>query len=107
MVTIIKDWCVVYLFGMPDGSNMTERWGRVVVGTVLMDGEQKMAPGDYVCSEPVTRTSGNLLRTRAGKAYSLFGDGRTQELPVTQLAKVRAGVAIETIFQEMEQEGYL
>jgi hypothetical protein len=105
LVTIIKDWCVVYLFGMPDGSNMTERWGRVVIGTVLIDGEQLMAPGDYLCSEPVIGASEKLLRTRAGKAYSLFGDGRTQDLPVTQLAKVRAGVPIDSILQEMEQQG--
>jgi hypothetical protein len=95
---------VVFLFGMPDGSHMDERWGRVVIGTVLMDAEQRMAPGDYVCSEPVVRTSGTLLRTQAGKAYSLFGDGRTLDLPVTQLAKVQAGVAIETILKEMEQQ---
>ena len=86
---------------------MDERWGRVVVGTVLMDGEQLMAPGDYICSEPVTRTSGNLLRTRAGKAYSLFGEGRTQELPVTLLDKVQAGISIEIICQELQQDNKL
>jgi hypothetical protein len=104
VVTIIKDWCVVYFFGMPDGSNMNERWGRVVTGTVAMDGSQHAAPGDFICSEPVVKTTGDLLTTRSGKAYSLFGEGRTQELPVTQLAKVQAGLAMETILKEMAQE---
>lgn len=89
MVTILKNWHMVYLFGLPDGSNMQQRWGRLVTGEVVMDGEQAIKPGTRICSEPVLRSPGNLVHTRTGKVYSLFGEGQTVELPATLLDKLR------------------
>ena len=81
---------MVYLFGMPDGSNLEQRWGRVVTGEVVLDGNQHHNPGDRVCTMPVSRSPGNLVHTRTGDVYTLFGEGTTVELPVTVLPQLQA-----------------
>ena len=90
MVTVLKNWSMVYLFGMPDGSNLEQRWGRVVTGEVVMDGKQHYKPGDRLCTSPVLRSPGKLVHTRTGEVYTLFGDGLTVELPVTVLPQLQA-----------------
>lgn len=80
---------MVYLFGLPDGSNMQQRWGRLVTGEVVIDGEQAIKPGARICTDPVLRSPGNLVHTKTGKVYSLFGEGQTVELPATVLEKLR------------------
>ena len=37
---------------------------------------------------PVSRLQGNLVHTRAGEVYTLFGEGLTVELPVTVLPQL-------------------
>lgn len=81
---------MVYLFGMPDGSNLQQRWGRVVTGEVVIDGKQQHSPGDRLCSMPISRSPGNLVHTYSGDVYTLFGDGVTVELPVTVLPQLQA-----------------
>jgi hypothetical protein len=80
----------VYLFGMPDGSKLEQRWGRVVTGEVVIDGKQQHSPGDRLCSMPISRSPGNLVHTRTGETYTLFGEGLTVELPVTVLPQLQA-----------------
>ncbi|GAA0859558.1 hypothetical protein [Aliiglaciecola litoralis] len=89
MVTVLKNWSMVYLFGLPDGSQMHQRWGRVVTGEVLLDGKHSHVPGDKICTDAVLRSPGNLVHTRTGEVYSLFGQGATLELPVTQLQRLQ------------------
>lgn len=89
MVTVLQNWSMVYLFGLPDGSQMHQRWGRVVTGEVLLDGKHNYMLGDKICTDPVLRSPGNLVHTRTGLVYSLFGDGVTLELPVTQLHRLQ------------------
>ena len=90
MVTVLKNWSMVYLFGLPDGSNMHQRWGRVVIGEVVLDGMQQIKPGSRLCSTSILRSPGNLVHTRNGDVYSLFGEGNSLELPVTQLARLQS-----------------
>lgn len=97
MVIVLKDWTMVYLFGMPDGSQPGTRWGRVVIGTVVMDGSQQRQPGSYLCSDPIIRSPGNLAQSRTGQSFSLFGEGNEVELPVSILDKLRAGVPLNDI----------
>ena len=80
---------MVYLFGMPDGSNLQQRWGRVVTGEVVIDGKQQHSPGDRLCSMPISRSPGNLVHTHSGDVYTLFGEGITVELPVTVLPQLQ------------------
>jgi hypothetical protein len=35
---------MVYLFGVPDGSNLEQRWGRGVTGEVVIDGNNFINP---------------------------------------------------------------
>lgn len=81
---------MVYLFGMPNGSNLQQRWGRVVTGEVVIDGKQQHSPGDRLCSMPISRSPGNLVHTHSGDVYTLFGEGITVELPVTVLPQLQA-----------------
>lgn len=90
MVTVLKNWSMVYLFGMPDGSNLQQRWGRVVTGEVVMDGKHLHSPGERLCTMPVSRSPGNLVHTHNEEVYSLFGEGKSVELPVTALPQLRA-----------------
>lgn len=92
MITLVRDWSMVYLFGTPDGQNMTKRWGRVMWGIVVMDGYGKFKPDDYVCSGPVLKSSADTVHTRAGHVYSLSGAGNEIELPVTLLPRLRDGI---------------
>ena len=77
MVTVLKNWSMVYLFGVPDGSKLEQRWGRVVTGEVVLDGKQLYKPGDRLCTMPVSRSPENLVHTRTGDVYTLFGEGLT------------------------------
>ena len=90
---------MVYLFGRPDGSNLEQRWGRVVTGEVVIDGNQHHKPGDRLCSMPVSRSPGNLVHTRTGEVYTLFGEGITVELPVTVLPQLMALESVKEIAQ--------
>ncbi|MFT4809645.1 MAG: hypothetical protein ACJA11_003395 [Glaciecola sp.] len=94
---------MVYLFGMPDGSNLEQRWGRVVTGEVVIDGKQLYNPGDRLCTSPVSRSPGNLVHTRAGEVYTLFGEGLTVELPVTVLPQLMALESVKEIAQATGQ----
>ncbi len=105
MVTILKNWHMVYLFGLPNGSNMQQRWGRVITGEVVMNGDASIKPGDKICSDPVLRSPGDLVHTRTGKVYSLFGQGHTLELPVTVLDELRKGVS-PTVLNETVGEDW-
>lgn len=103
MVIVLKDWTMVYLFGLPDGSEPEQRWGRVVTGTVVIDGSQQRQPGAYLCSDPIIRSPGNLAQSRGGQSFSLFGTGREVELPVTQLDKLREGVPVDNILASLKE----
>jgi hypothetical protein len=103
LVTVLKNWSIVYLFGMPDGSNLEQRWGRVVTGEVVMDGNQHHKPGDKVCTMPVSRSPGNLVHTRTGEVYSLFGEGITVELPVTVLPQLQALESVKELVDSVAQ----
>jgi hypothetical protein len=87
----------VYLFGMPDGSKLEQRWGRVVTGEVVMDGNQHHKPGDKLCTMPVSKSPGNLVHTSTGETYTLFGEGLTVELPVTVLPQLQALGSVKTL----------
>lgn len=102
LVIVLKDWTMVYLFGMPDGSEPEQRWGRVVTGTVVIDGSQQCQPGTYLCSDPISRSPGTLAQTHTGQSFSLFGQGKEIELPVTHLDKLRAGIAIDSILADSD-----
>ena len=97
MVTVLKNWSMVYLFGLPDGSNLEQRWGRVVTGEVVIDAKQHHNPGDRLCSMPVSRSQGNLVHTRTGEVYTLYGEGLTVELPVTVLPQLQALEPVEKL----------
>jgi len=88
---------MVYLFGKSDGSDLEQRWGRVVTGEVVMDGKQHYKPGDRLCTTPVLRSLGNLVHTRTGEVYTLFGEGLTIELPVTVLPQLLAMESVKTL----------
>lgn len=103
MVTVLKDWTMVYLFGMPDGSQPETRWGRILIGTVVMDGTQRLEPGAYMCSDPIVHSPGNIAKSRTGQSFSLFGDGREVELPVTCLDELRSGVSLEKVIQNLKE----
>jgi hypothetical protein len=81
---------MVYLFGVPDGSNLGQRWGRVVTGEGVIDGKQLYKPGDRLCTMPVSRSPGNLVHTRTGEVFTLFGEGLAVELQVTVLPQLQA-----------------
>ncbi|GAB5379523.1 MAG: hypothetical protein Alis3KO_29190 [Aliiglaciecola sp.] len=104
MVTVLKNWSMIYLFGLPDGSQMHQRWGRVVIGEVVLDGKQILQPGEYICSDPVLRSPGNLVHTRTGQVYSLSGEGKEFELPVTVLSQIKANVPFEEIIQDLGEQ---
>lgn len=104
MVTILKNWSMVYLFGLPDGSNMQQRWGRVVTGEVVLDGKQQFKPGNKLCSSPVLRSPGNLVHTRTGEVYSLFGEGEVYELPVTELERLQRLGSAQDIVAELGEK---
>jgi hypothetical protein len=103
LVTVLKNWSMVYLFGLPDGSNLEQRWGRVVTGEVVLDGKQRYKPGDRLCTTPVSRSPGNLVHTRTSEVYTLFGEGITVELPVTVLPQLLALESVKEITQAAGQ----
>lgn len=92
---------MVYLFGMPDGSDMDKRWGRLVTGEVVLDGKQQLAVGKPICSTSVLRSPGNLVHTRTGDVYSLFGEGETLELPATVLSRIQSLESPQAIAAEI------
>lgn len=94
---------MVYLFGMPDGSNLQQRWGRVVTGEVVIDGKQQHSPGDRLCSMPISRSPGNLVHTHSGDVYTLFGEGITVELPVTVLPQLQALGSVKELVEAVAQ----
>lgn len=102
MITLVKNWSMVYLFGTPDGHNMDKRWGRVLWGIVVMDGYGKWQPGDFVCSGPVLKSSLGSAHTRTGHVYSLSGPGNELELPVTMLERLREGVNPTRLVGQLE-----
>jgi hypothetical protein len=103
LVTVLKNWSMVYLFGMLNGSNLEQRWGRVVTGEVVIDGKLRYKPGDKLCTSPVSRSPGNLVHTRAGEVFTLFGEGLTVELPVTVLPQLMALGSVKEIAQAAAQ----
>lgn len=103
MVTMIKDWTMVYLFGKPDGSEMNTRWGRVVVGRVTIDASQQLNPNQYICSDPISRSPGNFVHTHSGQHYTLFGDGQEVELPVTYLPQLQEHDCVESILDSIKK----
>jgi hypothetical protein len=94
---MIKDWSMVYLFGKPDGSNMDQRWGRVIVGEVFIDASDTFQPGDYICTDPVARSPGNFVHTHSGKSYTLYGEGRTVELSARYIDQLRQRKCLDEI----------
>jgi hypothetical protein len=88
---------------MPDGSNLQQRWGRVVTGEVVIDGKQRYKPGDRLCTSPVSRSPGNSVHTRSGEVYTLFGEGLEVELPVTILPQLLALESVKDIAQAVGQ----
>jgi hypothetical protein len=103
LVTVLKNWSMVYLFGLPDGSNLEQRWGRVVTGEVVIDGKQFHKPGDKLCTKPVSRSPGNLVHTHNGEVFTLFGEGITVELPVTVLPQLQALVSVKELVDAVAQ----
>jgi hypothetical protein len=81
---------MVYLFGLPDGSNLEQRWGRVVTGEVVIDGKQFHKPGDKLCTKPVSRSPGNLVHTHNGE-------------PVTVLPQLQALVSVKELVDAVAQ----
>lgn len=94
---------MVYLFGVPDGCNLEQRWGRVFTGEVVIDGKQLYKPGDRLCTTSVSRSPGNLVHTRTGEVYTLFGEGLTVELPVTVLPQLQVLKSAKEIAQAAGQ----
>lgn len=101
MVTVLKNWSMIYFFGLPDGSQMDRRWGRVITGEVVLDGKQSLNPGDWICSDPILRSPGNQVHTRTGQVYSLTGAGQEYEFPVTVLQQVQANEPLDNIAQSV------
>lgn len=101
MVTVLTDWSMVYLFGKLDGSAPEQRWGRVLVGNVLMDGSNTYPTGSYLCSDHIIRNRGEIAHSRSGQSFSLYGKGRNIELPVTQLEKLRNGESVDSILKAL------
>jgi len=103
LVTVLKNWSMVYLFGFPDGSDLQQRWGRVVIGEVVIDGSQRHNPGELLCTKPVSSSPGQLVHTHSGEVYSLFGEGVTVELPVTVLPQIQALRSIKELVEAAAQ----
>lgn len=104
MVTVLKNWSMIYIFGLPDGTQMDQRWGRLVVGEVVLDGKQLLQPGEKICSDPVLRSPGNLVHTRTGQVYSLSGAGQEFEFPATVLDQIRSHVSPVDIAQSIGEQ---
>jgi hypothetical protein len=103
LITMIKDWSLVYLFGKPDGTDMDKRWGRVVVGEVFIDASQTLRPGEYICTDPIARSPGNFVHTHSGKSYTLYGEGRTVELAARHIDAIRKRNCLDEILLEQKK----
>ena len=93
MVALIENWYLVHLYGDEDGTDLSEWWGRVLWGHVLMDASGKFEPGQFVCSSPVVKFIPPSVKTRSGVIYSLHGQGERVDLPFKYFHKLRNGIS--------------